>query len=281
MLDFAAVSAVDMAVLIVVFTAAFGVAVARQRYRYVDVVWGAAFALVAVLTMTLTSGGSNSGGHGDGPRRWLLTLGTVIWGLRLSAHIAWRGHGAPEDPRYTSLLAKAGGNAARAAFTRVYLLQALLVWFISLPIQVGLFATGDPGAGRVAPVVSVAAVVGVALWLVGICFETIGDWQLARFKADPANRGRLMTEGLWRYTRHPNYFGDACVWWGLFLIAAGAWPVLLTVLSPVLMTWLLTAGSGKPLMEARLSATRPEYADYVARTSAFIPRPPRGRGPHG
>ena len=119
------------------------------------------------------------------------------------------------------------------------------------------------------------AVIGVALWLVGIGFESIGDWQLARFKADPANRGRLMTRGLWSYTRHPNYFGDACVWWGLFLIGAGAWPVLLTILSPLLMTWLLTSGSGKPLVEAHLMATRPGYAEYAARTSPFLPRPPK------
>lgn len=264
-LGFAAVTAVDLAMLLVVFTAAFGVAAVRRRFRYVDVVWGAAFALVAVITVASTSG------HGDGVRRWLLTVCTVIWGLRLSAHIAWRGRGAPEDPRYAAMLARAGGNPVRTAFVRVFLLQAVLVWFISLPVQVGLVAAGHSVPGRV------AAAAGVAVWMVGVSFETVGDWQLARFKADPANRGRLMTEGLWRYTRHPNYFGDACVWWGLFLIAAGAWPALLTVLSPVAMTWLLAAGSGKPLVEAHLAATRPGYADYVARTSAFVPRPPRRR----
>lgn len=265
-LGFVAVSAVDLAMLVVVFTAAFGVAAARRRFRYVDVVWGAAFALVAVVTVASTSG------HGDGLRRWLLTVCTVVWGLRLSAHIAWRGRGAPEDPRYAAMLARSGGDPVRTAFVKVFLLQAVLVWFISLPVQVGLVAAGRSGAGRG------AGAVGVVLWLAGMGFETVGDWQLARFKADPANRGRLMTRGLWRYTRHPNYFGDACVWWGLFLIAAGAWPALLTVLSPVLMTWLLTAGSGKPLVEAHLSATRPGYADYAARTSAFVPRPPkRGR----
>jgi steroid 5-alpha reductase family enzyme len=265
-LGFAAVAAIDLAMLVVLFTAVFGVAVARRRFRYVDVVWGAAFALVAILTTALTSG------HGDGLRRWLLTLCTVIWGLRLSVHIARRGRGAPEDPRYAAMLARAGGNQVWKAFTKVFLSQSVLVWFISLPVQVGVVAAGQSGVGRV------VTVVGVLVWLVGVGFEAVGDWQLARFKSDLANRGRLMTTGLWRYTRHPNYFGDACVWWGLFLIAAGAWPALLTVLSPVLMTWLLTAGSGKPLVEAHLSATRPGYADYVARTSAFLPRPPKQRG---
>ena len=260
---FAAVSAVDALVLLIVFSAVFVVALRRNRHRYVDAVWGSAFALVAVVTTAMTTG------QGDGWRRWLLTACTVVWGLRLSLHIARRGRGAPEDPRYAAMLAKAGGNPAWAAYTRVYLLQGALVWFVSLPVQVGLVATGA-SATAIA-----CAVIGVLLWLVGIGFEAVGDWQLARFKSDPGNRGRLMTEGLWRYTRHPNYFGDACVWWGLFLIAGGAWPVLLTVLSPVLMTWLLTSGSGKPLVEAHLSATRPGYADYAARTSAFLPRPPR------
>ena len=260
---FAAVSAVTAAALLILFGAVFAVASARQRHRYVDVVWGIAFALVAVLTAALTTG------YGDGWRRWLLAVCTVVWGLQLSAHIARRGRGAPEDPRYAAMLAKAGGHPALAAFTRVYLLQAGLVWFVSLPVQAGMTATGRSALG------GAAAGLGVASWLVGITFEAVGDAQLARFKADPANRGRLLTTGLWRYTRHPNYFGDACVWWGLFLIAAGTGTGLLTVLSPVLMTWLLTAGSGKPLMEKHLAATRPEYAAYATRTNAFFPRPPR------
>ena len=260
---FIAVSAVDALVLLIVFSVVFVFGLRRQRHRYVDAVWGSAFALVAVVTMALTTD------NGDGWRRWLLTACTVVWGLRLSIHIARRGRGAPEDPRYAAMLAKARGNPQWAAFKKVYLLQAALVWFISLPVQVGLVATGTSAAAVT------LAVLGVALRLVGIGFESVGDWQLARFKADPANRGRLMTRGLWSYTRHPNYFGDACVWWGLFLIGAGTWQVLLTILSPLAMTWLLTSGSGKPLVEAHLMATRPGYAEYAARTSPFLPRPPK------
>src|SRR6185312_10702217 len=119
--------------------------------------------------------------------------------------------------------------------------------------------------------------VGVALWLLGFTFEAVGDRQLDRFRADPANRGRVLETGLWRYSRHPNYFGDACVWWGLYALAALAWPGPLTVLSPLLMTWLLTAKTGKPLLERHLTGRRPGYADYVARTSGFVPWPPRRR----
>ena len=259
---FIAVSAVDALVLLIVFSIVFVFGVRRQRHRYVDAVWGSAFALVAVVTMALTTD------NGDGWRRWLLTACTVVWGLRLSIHIARRGRGAPEDPRYAAMLAKARGNPQWAAFKKVYLLQAALVWFISLPVQVGLVATGTSAAAVT------LAVFGVALWLVGIGFESVGDWQLARFKADPANRGRLMTRGLWSYTRHPNYFGDACVWWGIFLVAAGRWPGVLTIVAPAVMTLLLTKGSGVRILEKHMQG-RPGWASYAARTSAFVPRPPK------
>ena len=119
---------------------------------------------------------------------------------------------------------------------------------------------------------------GAALWAVGFAFETVGDLQLTRFSSDPANRGRVLDTGLWRYTRHPNYFGDACVWWGLSVVAFSAWPGILTVLSPVLMTWLLARGTGKPLLEKDIGSRRPGYREYVERTSGFLPLPPRKVG---
>jgi steroid 5-alpha reductase family enzyme len=256
---------VSAAAVLAVMLGAFGYAVARDRYRSIDAVWGAAFAVVAVVTAAL------SAGHGDPGRRALITTLTVVWGLRLSVHLGLRGRGAPEDPRYVALLSKAPGSRARYAFTRVHLLQGALIWFISLPVQVGQYGTGP----LTATPALVLAVVGSTLWLCGLFFETVGDWQLARFKADPGNRGSLLTTGLRRCTRHPSYFGDACVWWGLFLLAADQGIGLATVLSPAVMTVLLTRVSGKPLLEAHLTATRPEYADYAARTSAFIPRRPR------
>ena len=174
-----------------------------------------------------------------------------------------RGHG--EDPRYEALLAKAKGSPRLFALTRIYLTQGLLMWFISLPVQVAAFETAPLG---------ILAWVGVTLWVVGFVFETVGDRQLQQFRDDPSNKGGVLDSGLWRYTRHPNYFGDACVWWGLSLIAFSAWPGILTILSPLLMTWLLAKGTGKPLMEKGLSS-RPGYEAYVRRTSGFVPLPPK------
>jgi steroid 5-alpha reductase family enzyme len=244
--------------------ATFVIGVRIGRLSVVDITWGASFALIAVVGW-LTSSSSD----GDPLRRGLIAVLTCIWGLRLAVHIGLRQRGASEDPRYTELMSEAS-RAHRdprwSALRSVFLLQAVAAWFISLPLQVGLVDHGGVG---------VMAWVGVLSWVVGFFFEAVGDAQLERFKADPASRGTVMDRGLWRYTRHPNYFGDACVWWGLFLIAAdGGW-AWLGVLSPLLMTWFLTAKTGKPLLEKQLSKTRPGYADYVARTSGFIPLPPR------
>jgi len=249
--------------LLVLMLCVFAVGRAMGRHRIIDAVWGAAFALVALIGFVLSSG------HGDTTRRIVITALTVIWGVRLSVHIGLRGRGQPEDPRYEAMLSRAPGNRTWYAFTRVYLLQGFLVWFISMPVQIGQYSTGPSAFIGTATVVA-----GCALWLVGFAFEAIGDWQLTQFKADPANRGKLLITGLRRYTRHPNYFGDACIWWGLFLVAADQWAGLLTVLSPIVMTWLLTKGSGQPLMDAHLTKTRPEFAEYAARTSGFWPRRP-------
>lgn len=245
---------------LLLFVAAFVFGSATGRHRVVDVVWGLAFTAVAAVGFAL------SAGHGDPARRTLALTLTAAWGLRLAAHIGIRARGKPEDPRYEQLLGKARGSRSWFAFTRIYLLQAALVWLISLPIQVAQFGTASPGPQTAA---------ACALWLFGFGFEAIGDWQLARFKADPAHRGDLMTRGLRRYTRHPNYFGDACVWWGLFLLCADQWAGLCTVASPVIMTLLLTAGSGMRLADRYMTRTRPDYAAYARRTSGFIPLPPR------
>jgi steroid 5-alpha reductase family enzyme len=241
----------------------FAVALRVGRYNVVDAVWGLGFAVIAVVAFAL------SAGHGSEPRRILLLAATVIWGARLAGYVGWRSRGKGEDPRYTEMLGKAPGSRAAYALRKVFLLQAALIWLISVPVQAGMFERG--GAGWTA-----AAVAGLAVWACGLAFESIGDWQLARFKADPAHRGQVMDRGLWRYTRHPNYFGDACVWWGLFLIGLGSWLGLVAVFAPVLMTFLLAAGSGKPITEERLGS-RPGYAEYVAATSGFFPLPRRTR----
>lgn len=252
--------AAALAAALTVALIAFAVGVATGKHRVVDIFWGLGFAAVAVTTLVLSTG------HGDDARRWLVTSLVVIWGVRLAGHIFWRGRGEGEDPRYVELLSRATGNRDLYALRMVYLLQGLSLWFISWPIQVAQYDPDPPG---------VVAFVGVALFAVGLFFEAVGDAQLARFKGDPANRGTVMNRGLWRYTRHPNYFGDACVWWGLWLLAAGSWLGLVTIVCPLLMTYLLTRKTGKALLESRMSQTRPGYAEYIRRTSGFIPLPPK------
>ena len=247
---------------VAVLLVAFAVGVRLGLHRVVDVAWGLAFCAVAGTGYVL------SAGHGDPGRRLLVLLLVLLWGLRLSAHIGWRGRGHPEDPRYARMLSKAPPERrTRYALRMVYGLQAALVWLVSLPVLVALFVPHPPGP---------LAWAGTALWAVGLFFEAVGDHQLTRFRADPANRGQVLDTGLWRYTRHPNYFGDACVWWGLFLLVADTPIGWATVVSPLVMSYLLANGSGKPMLERQLGSTKPGYAAYVARTSGFIPRPPRG-----
>ncbi len=241
--------------------ATMGLAVARRRMSIVDVAWGLGFVLVAAVSFGISA----TGGGADGSR-WLLLVMTAAWGLRLAIHIARRNAGRPEDPRYIALMGEDSRGLAGRALRRVFVPQGVTMFVISLPIQVGV----NSDATRwwlAAP--------GIAIWLVGLTFEGLGDAQLARFKADPAHHGQVMDRGLWRYTRHPNYFGDACVWWGLWLVAGSSWLGLATVVSPLLMTYLLAGKTGKPLTERSMAASKPGYADYVARTSSFVPLPPR------
>ncbi|MFI6376870.1 DUF1295 domain-containing protein [Streptomyces sp. NPDC050546] len=243
-----------------VMLATFAVAVRKGVHRIVDAAWGLGFTAVAVAAFLA------SAGTGDPGRRILVTALTAVWGIRLAVHIARRGRGHGEDPRYEEMLAKAPGSRNLYALRIVYLLQGALVWLVSLPVQAAQYITG-PMTGW--------AAAGACLWAVGVFFEAAGDAQLARFKADPENKGRIMDRGLWRYTRHPNYFGDFCVWWGLFLIVCDApAAAAAVVVSPVVMSLLLTKGSGKRLLERHM-AERPGYAAYAARTSGFFPLPPR------
>ncbi|MFF2326263.1 MULTISPECIES: DUF1295 domain-containing protein [unclassified Streptomyces] len=243
-----------------VMLAAFAVGLRTGVHRGVDVAWGLGFTAVALVSYIV------SAGEGDGARRLLVSALTAVWGLRLARHIARRSRGHGEDPRYAAMLAKAPGNPALYALRKVYLLQGALVWLVSLPVQAAHYVTGAVGG---------PAWAGTALWAGGFCCEALGDRQLARFKADPANRGRIMDRGLWAWTRHPNYFGDFCVWWGLFLIVCDAPPAAAAVVvSPLLMSFLLIGGSGKALLERHM-AERPGFAEYVARTSGFVPLPPR------
>jgi steroid 5-alpha reductase family enzyme len=229
------------------------------KHSVIDTAWGLLFAVTAVACFVA------SAGHGDDVRRWLLLVLPVVWGLRLATHIGRRSIGKPEDPRYEEMLAKGGGNPDLYAITHVYLLQGLLAFVIAAPISVGAFETAGVGP---------LAWVGVVVWAVGLFFETVGDAQMERFRANPEHKGKVIDTGLWRYTRHPNYFGDACVWWGIFLVAADALPGVATVFAPVIMTLLLTIGSGARILEKQMSK-RDGWDEYAARTSMFFPLPPR------
>ena len=226
----------------------------------VDVFWGAGFAILALFYAVTTDGFP--------ARQLLLTALVVIWGMRLSLHILRRNAGKPEDSRYAAWRVAGGESYWWKSYFKVFLLQGVLMWLIAMPLLVAL---ASPVPSRL----TLLDALGMAVWAIGFLFESIGDGQLTRFKADPANQGRVLQTGLWRYTRHPNFVGDAVVWWGYFLIAVavpgGAW----TIFSPVLMTFLLMRVSGVTLLEEGLRESKPGYAEYVTRTSAFFPRRPR------
>ena len=248
------------AALLVMMAVTFAVARHANKHSVVDTAWGIGLALVPLVSLLATIN------DGQPARRYLLLALSAAWGLRLAGYVTWRNHGKPEDPRYRDLLAKAKGNRDLYALRTIYLLQALILWLATFPVQAGMSESGPVG-----PLTVIGAVVAIT----GFVFETVGDWQLARFKADPRNQGMIMDRGLWRYTRHPNYFGDFCMWWGLFGVSLGSLPGLATVFAPLLMTFILTRGTGQRLTDQRMAATRPAYADYAARTSGFFPRPPR------
>ena len=234
---------------------AWGVASARRNAGLVDIFWSLFF-LAGTAVYAL-------GGGVDARSLIVLALAT-LWGVRLAAYLAWRNWSAEEDRRYREIRARNEPGFALKSVYLVFGLQAVLAWLISAPLYAA-FHGGDLGALDAA---------GIALVAFGIVFEATADWQLARFKADPANDGRVMDAGLWRYTRHPNYFGEFCVWWGFWLIAwaaGGAW----SVFAPLLVTFLLLRVSGVTVLEKDIGERRPAYREYVRRTNAFFPGPPR------
>ena len=256
---------ITLVAVLVLMTVALAVGVKRGRHDGVDVVWGIGFVLIAVVSAVTASALDPAG---DPWRRWLVVLLVAVWGGRLAWHIERRNRGKPEDQRYVDLLAKAPGNPAAYAFRKVYLTQGAIMWVVSLPVQLAQY--GSAGTWGL-----VVTVLGVLVWAVGFGFEAVGDAQLARFTADPTNRGRVLDRGLWRYTRHPNYFGDACVWWGLGILALHHPAGLIGLLGVAAITVNLVQGTGAALLERDIEQRRPGYADYVRRTSGFLPLPPR------
>ena len=255
--NFLAVSGASLVAVVLLMAVTAVIGRRQGRVAVVDTAWGLGFVLVALVSALV--------GTGAAPRRFVLLAMVAIWGLRLARHMHQRNAGKGEDPRYTQMLENEPGDPFLVAIRRVYLVQGGAIWFVSLPIQVA--AATDVGLG-------VVAVLGILLWAVGVTFETVGDAQLKAFKADSATKGTVMDRGLWSWTRHPNYFGDSAVWWGIFLVAASAWPGVLTILSPVVMTYFLVFATGARLLEKHM-AERPGYAEYQQRTSYFLPRPPK------
>jgi steroid 5-alpha reductase family enzyme len=225
----------------------------------VDIVWGLGFAITSwVLALTV---------DGDNGRQILLALMVGIWGVRLGGYLAKRNIGHGEDWRYKAMRKKKGPKFGLISLVTVFGLQGVLMWVVSLPVQFGN-ADDSPGIGPI-------AVIGIILWITGLSFEAIGDMQLARFKKDPSNAGIVMDQGLWKFTRHPNYFGDALLWWGIGLVGAETGSGVIGLVGPLVMTVFLLRVSGVPMLERSLMKRRVGYAGYVARTSGFIPRPPK------
>ena len=227
----------------------------RKDVSLADPFWGAGF--VGVAWVSLAVSGVTE------PRILLLAILTTLWGLRLGAYLLWRNWGQEEDRRYAEMRKRQGSRFWWLSLFTVFLLQGVILWFVSLPIQ--LAATYDDSKP-----LGWLDVAGIIVWTLGVFFEAVGDWQLSSFKAKPENSGKVMDRGLWHFTRHPNYFGDFCVWWGLYLIAS-AGGAYWTFLSPLLMSVLLMKVSGVTLLEGSISDRRPDYARYKARTSSFFP----------
>ncbi|MDF7775400.1 DUF1295 domain-containing protein [Sphingomonas sp. AOB5] len=255
--------AVNAAVLAGFFLAAWLVCLKLRDVTPVDSLWAFGMVVLAISSFVQTGGLRE--------RKLLLLLLCAAWGLRLGGYMLWRWRTHGTDRRYAAMLGKAearrGWGFAKASLLLVFATQMPLLFIVALPVQLGQ-ADAAPGLGLL-------AWIGAGLAVFGIAFETIGDAQLVRFRRDQANAGQVMQSGLWRYTRHPNYFGDACTWWGLYLIAAETPTGIWALPGPLLLTWTLMKWSGAPTVEGRLHKTRPGYADYVRRTSGFVPWVPR------
>ncbi len=242
----------------VCFAALWLVALRLDDVSFIDSWWALGMVVLAWASF-LRTGTPN-------PRKLVLVGLCSLWGLRLGVYLLWRWRMNGPDSRYRSILSRAererGMSFARGALQLVFALQAPLQFIVALPVQLGQFGSGDIGP---------FGYVGATVAVIGILFETIADAQLARFKSDAANRERVLDHGLWRFTRHPNYFGDACVWWGLYLIAAESVVGVWSLPGSLLLTLLLTRWSGMPTVEGRMRRRKKGYDDYVRRTPAFVP----------
>ena len=261
--EIAALLGLNLALIVAVMVGLWALSLRLKDVSFIDAVWPLGMLLLALATLPRT--------EGDPVRKGLLLWLVGVWALRLAWHLFTRWRRQGPDGRYVEIVERMertrGWSFGVTALLVVFLPQAVLAWLTSLPVQLGQIA--------LQPAVGWLGWTGAVLAVIGIGFESIGDAQLAAFKKDPANQGQVMDRGLWKYTRHPNYFGDACVWWGLYLIAAETGPGLWAIAGPLFLTFTLTKWSGIGVTEKATAKTKPGYADYIRRTSAFIPWPPK------
>jgi len=255
---------IPVVTIFIYFTTLYFVAEKKKNYSIVDIGWGAGFVLVAIVsgiwnflltgTLTLTT--------------IFIMIVTAIWGIRLSSHIYKRNHGKPEDFRYVAMRERYAKMKYPkfAAYLRIFVTQALFMFIVSLPITIGIAR----------PILQSALLsyvllgLGALIWIIGFIFESVGDAQLAKFIKNPANKGKIMDQGLWRYTRHPNYFGESAMWFGVGIAASSVSFGFIGLISPIVITYLLVFVSGVPLLEKAMME-RPGFAEYASKTSVFIP----------
>ncbi len=235
------------------------VSLIKKDASIVDIFWGLGFVMVGWASWKFSDAQSQRG--------TVLAVLTTVWGLRLGGYLWWRNHGKGEDFRYQAMRKHYGSKFAVKSLFIVFGLQGVLMWIVSLPVQLGQMTDGAK--------VGAVGYVGIALWAIGVLFESVGDIQLARFKSDSANAGKVMDKGLWKFTRHPNYFGDACAWWGIAIVAAESRIGLFGIIGALVMNTLLLKYSGVPILEKSINKRRPGYEEYQRRTSSFIPRMPK------
>jgi len=252
---------IGLVVILTAVTLVWLVSLWKQDVSIVDIFWGLGFVGISWLYRGL-------GPEADA-RHWILLALVTVWGLRLALYLLWRNWGADEDLRYQTMRAGRGASFWWMSLVTIFFLQGMLIWIIAAPLFIVHLNAGPP-------LWTWTDIAGLLLWSIGFFFETVGDWQLARFKAAPANRGHVMQKGLWAYTRHPNYFGDALVWWGYFLFALSVPGGMWTLVGPLLMIFLLLKVSGVTLLEQTIIERKPEYRDYIQKTNAFFPWFPRG-----
>jgi steroid 5-alpha reductase family enzyme len=256
--------AVNLVVAITAVLVLWLISIPLRDVSIIDMVFALIFGMIAAVSFFV--------GEGWETRKLLIALMLGIWGLRITVHLVRRNWGHGEDPRYTALRSWVEGDRAFywLSLKKVFLLQGVVIWLASLPLQAGM-AFSQPAA------LGWPAKAGIALWTLGFLFETVADHQLTRFRADPDNRGKVLSSGLWRYSRHPNYFGELCVWWGLFLVACDNPLGLLTVIGPLVYSHLVINVTGQRTLDKKLSREKPGYREYMETTSGLIPLPPKSR----